>query len=115
MFDLVMTVPRPDAVIAVHEASVRLSQRERLVYIRQTAAFPVTENELAAQLLAEIEQAEGKHLAELTKSETDRYIIEMSDLLSARIRAEFPPNEARAKQLLAEMRAAYEERYPARR
>lgn len=115
MFEIIMTAPTFDALRAVHEASLRLSQRERLEYIRETAAFPVTKDELAAWLLSEIEQAEGRELADLTKSETDRYITRMSDMISSRISEEFPLDPKRGKEVLAEMRAAYDERYAARR
>ena len=115
MFESIVTEPTFDALRAVHEASLRLSQRERLEYIRETAAFPVTTDEFAARLLAEIEQAEGRELADLTKSETDRYIIQMSELIHKRISEEFPLDPEHGKKVLAEMRAAYDERYAARR
>jgi hypothetical protein len=107
MFDLVMTVPRPDAVNAVYEAGLRLSQRERLAWIKETGEFPVTEDALAAQLLAEIEQAEGRELVELSKEETDRYIVELSSRLSERIQKEFPDHHGRGREILEEMRAQY--------
>lgn len=114
MFDLVKTAPQADAVHAVYEATLRLSQRERLAWIKETSAFPVTENQLAAKLLLEIEQAEARDLAELSKEETDRYIVEISAVLEERRRKESPIDEERGKALLEEMQAEYERRYPAR-
>lgn len=115
MFELILTEPTSNAMRAVHEASLRLSQRARLEYIRETAAFPVTTNELAARLLADIQQAEGKELADLTEAETDGYIREMNRLIQGRLKPEVPVSEEHGQALLAEMRAAYEERFPARR
>lgn len=107
MFDVMKTRFREDAVSAVHEAGLRLSQRERLAWIKESAHFPVTADPLAAELLAEIEREEGKHLADLTKSETDRYILALSSALDELPREHPPVDPARARELLDELRRDY--------
>jgi hypothetical protein len=106
MFDILNSVPMGDAVLAVHEATLRLHQRERLEGLKGSN-LPLTENALAAQLLAEIAEVEGRHPADLSREELSRYIVKVSDTLERRMQAERPPNPARGEEILKEMRAAY--------
>lgn len=107
MFDLIRTVPRFDALRGVHEAAIRLGQRERLAWIKETAAFPVTDNPIAAQLLGEIERVEGRHLADLSQEETERYAAQLRNVLDSLPREGPPISEARAQALLEELRRDY--------
>ena len=107
MFDLLKTLSRGDAVRAVYEAQLRLSQRERLAWIKESATFPVTDDPLAAELLAEIERQEGKHLADLSRPETEQYILALSSALEGVPRDGPPVDPRRARELLDELRRDY--------
>lgn len=107
MFDRVKTLSRDAAVPAIYEAQLRLRQRERLAWIKESASFPVTDDPLAAELLAEIERREGKHLADLSRPETERYILALSSALDGVPREGPPADPARARELLDELRRDY--------
>jgi DNA-binding transcriptional MerR regulator len=107
MFEILNEVPEDDAIDAVYETTLQLYQRDRLGTLRDRG-FPLSENALAVQLLDEISEAEGKHVADLPKEETDRYIVEVSQTLRRRLREDHTGAErARAEAILAEMRVQY--------
>jgi hypothetical protein len=107
MFEILNEVPEGDAIHAVYETTLQLYQRDRLGTLRDRG-FPLSENALAVKLLNEIGEVEGKHVADLPKEKTDRYIVEVSQTLRRRLREKYTPeDEARAEVILAEMRVQY--------
>jgi DNA-binding transcriptional MerR regulator len=107
MFEILNQVPEDDAVEAVYEATLQLYQHDRLGTLRD-GGFPLSENKLAVQLLDEISEAEEKHVADLPKETTKRYIVEVSEVLHRRIREGLSEaDEAQGEAILAEMRVQY--------
>lgn len=107
MFEILNQVPEDDAVEAVYEATLQLYQHDRLGTLRDRG-FPLSENALAVQLLDEISEVEGTHVADLPKEKTKRYIVEVSEVLHRRIREKHTPeDEAQGEAILAEMRVQY--------
>jgi hypothetical protein len=107
MFEILNEVPEGDAIHAVYETTLQLYQRDRLG-TRRDRGFPLSENKLAVQLLDEIGEVEGKHVADLPKEKTDHYIVEVSQTLRRRLRAKHTEaDEARAEAILEEMRVQY--------
>lgn len=106
MFEILKQVPEGDAIDAAYETTLELYQRERLA-TRKLRGLPLTKNPLAAQLLDEIGEAEGKHVADLPKETTDRYIVEVSQTLQRRLREAHPDDSGRGEAILEEMRAQY--------
>jgi hypothetical protein len=106
MFEILKEVPKANAIHAVYEATLQLYQRDRLGTHRDRG-FPLSEDELAVKLLDEISEVEGKHVADLPKEKTDRYIVEVTDVLLRRLREERPDDAGRGEALLEELRAQY--------
>ncbi|MBD0321114.1 MAG: hypothetical protein ICV87_12315 [Gemmatimonadetes bacterium] len=106
MFEILNKVPEGDAIHAAYEATLQLYQHDRLRNLRDRG-FPLTDNEVAAQLLDEIGEVEGKHVADLPKEKVSRYIVEIVEVLMRRLRKENPLSDARGAEILAEMRVQY--------
>ncbi|HLL84823.1 MAG TPA: hypothetical protein VK420_19295 [Longimicrobium sp.] len=107
MFEILNQVPEDDAVEAVYEATLQLYQRDRLG-TRRRLGDPLSENALAVQLLDEIGEAEGMHVADLPKEKTDSYIVQVSEVLHRRIREGLSEaDEAQGEAILAEMPVQY--------
>ena len=86
-FEILNEVPEGDAIHAVYEATLQLYQHDRLGTLRDRG-YPLSENALAVQLLDEVSEAEGKHVADLPKEKTKRYIVEVSGVLRRRLARE---------------------------
>lgn len=106
MFEMITRVPRDEMIEAVYEAGLRMTQRERARGLKQNGS-PVTSNELAARLIAEVQEAAGKHVADLTDEELDLYIPLLSRTMFARLRAERTADPTRAEAALRSMRTEY--------
>jgi hypothetical protein len=107
MFEILNEVPEGDAIHAVYETTLQLYQHDRLGTLRDRG-YPLSENALAVQLLDEISEVEGKHVADLPKEETDRYIVEVSEVLHRRLREKHSDADvARAEAILEDMRVQY--------
>ncbi|HEX8670754.1 MAG TPA: hypothetical protein VF710_02650 [Longimicrobium sp.] len=107
MFEILNQVSEDDAVEAVYEATLQLYQHDRLGTLRDRG-FPLSENALAVQLLDEISEVEGTHVADLPKEKTSRYIVEVSEVLHRRIREGLSEADlAQGEAILAEMRVQY--------
>jgi hypothetical protein len=106
MFEILNQVRKGDAIHAAYEATLQLYQHDRLKTLRDRG-FPLTDDELAAQLLDEIGVVEGKHVADLPKEKISSYIVKIVDVLMDRIRKETPLSGARGEEILAEMRVQY--------
>jgi hypothetical protein len=106
MFEILNEVPEGDAVHAAYEATLQLYQHDRLGTLRDRG-FPLSEDPLAVQLLDEITAAEGKHVADLPKEKTDRYIVEVVEVLQRRLREADPDPSGRGEAILEEMRVQY--------
>lgn len=106
MFEILNEVPEGAAIHAVYETTLQLYQRDRLETHRDRG-IPLSEDELAVKLLDEISEAEGKHVADLPKEETDNYIVEVTDVLLRRLREARPDDGERGEAILEEMRAQY--------
>lgn len=106
MFEILNQVPEDDAVEAVYETTLQLYQHDRLGTLRDRG-FPLSENALAVQLLDEISEVEGTHVADLPKETTKRYIVEVSEVLHRRLREADPDPEGRGEAILEEMRVQY--------
>lgn len=106
MFEILNQVPEGDAIHASYEATLELYQHDRLRG-RRDRGDPLTDNALAAQLLDEIGEVEGKHVADLPKEKVSSYIVEIVDVLMRRLRKDNPISDARGEEILAEMRVQY--------
>ncbi len=106
MFEILNEVPEGEAIHAVYEATLQLYQRDRLG-TRRDLGCPLSDNALAVQLLDEIGEVEGKHVADLPKEKTDSYIVEVSQVLQRRLREADPDHEGRGEAILEEMRVQY--------
>ncbi|HEX8210331.1 MAG TPA: hypothetical protein VF584_09085 [Longimicrobium sp.] len=106
MFEILNEVPEADAVHAVYEATLQLYQHDRLGTLRDTGC-PLSENKLAVQLLDEISEVEGKHVADLPTEETKRYIVEVVEVLERRMREAYPDPDGEGEAILKEMRVQY--------
>ncbi|HEX8360633.1 MAG TPA: hypothetical protein VF613_11010 [Longimicrobium sp.] len=106
MFEILNEVPEGDAIQAVYETTLQLYQRDRLGTHRDRG-FPLSENKLAVRLLDEISEVEGKHVADLPKEKTARYIVEVTEVLQRRLREAHPDPTGRGEAILEEMRAQY--------
>jgi len=106
MFEILNEVPEGEAVHAVYETTLQLYQHDRLGTLRD-GGCPLSENKLAARLLDEISEVEGKHVADLPKETTKRYIVEVSEVLERRLREAHPDPDGRGEAILEEMRVQY--------
>lgn len=107
MFEILNEVPEGEAIHAVYETTLQLYQHDRLGTLRDRG-FPLSENALAVQLLNEISDVEGQHVADLPKETTKRYIVEVSEVLQRRLREKHSDaDKARAEATLEEMRVQY--------
>ncbi len=82
MFKSLRTAPLADLTVAVHEATLRLTQRRRAA---GTGSVP-----LALDALDEVQEREARPIADLTPAQTSRWIGKLDALLMARVRAETP-------------------------
>jgi hypothetical protein len=106
MFEVLNEVPEGEAIHAVYETTLQLYQHDRLG-TRRDRGSPLSENKLAVQLLDEISEVEGMHVADLPTEKTKRYIVEVSEVLERRLREADPDPEGQGEAILAEMRVQY--------
>ncbi|HEU4451573.1 MAG TPA: hypothetical protein VFR81_00895 [Longimicrobium sp.] len=120
MFEILRTVPDGVAVKAVYRASLELYRRARIGNWREDAdidapvrlprplhAATATEAQVIGNLLAEIEEMEGKPLRALSQRVAAKYIIQLSEIQSEKTRSRPDYDPDLGQTLLEELRRDY--------
>lgn len=113
MFDMLHSLPAMRTVAAVHEVftivrhfkALPPDEREHVAR-RKAAIAKYTETDTALAVITEIEQREGRPLADLDDITVERYLRELGDFAMGRLRQQYPPDPERANRLLEQMRRA---------